>query len=76
MINCLRKSSSFGFLFRERLSVFVCASFPFGVEGGIWDLIVLFLIIATLFISSYFSLEVLFFLSVSAAESMYLPFEW
>ena len=28
---------------RECLSVCVCASFPFGFEGGIWDLIVLIL---------------------------------
>ena len=24
---------------RERSSIFVCASFPFGFEDGIWDLI-------------------------------------
>ena len=24
--------------FRKRLSVCVCASFPFGFEGGMWDL--------------------------------------
>ena len=28
-------------VFRERLSVCVCASFPFGFEGGMWELIVL-----------------------------------
>ena len=27
---------------RERLSVSVCTGFPFGSEGGIWDLIALF----------------------------------
>ena len=26
---------------RERLSICVCPSFPFGFEGGMWDLIVL-----------------------------------
>ena len=25
-------------VFRERLSVCLCASFPFGFEGGMWDL--------------------------------------
>ena len=24
-------------VFRERLSISVCASFPFGFEGGMWD---------------------------------------
>ena len=28
-------------VFRERFSVCLCASSPFGFEGGIWDLIVL-----------------------------------
>ena len=28
-------------VFRERLSIFMCASFPFGFEGGMWGLIVL-----------------------------------
>ena len=28
-------------VFRERLSICVCASFPFGFEGGMWDFIVL-----------------------------------
>ena len=28
-------------VFRECLSVCVCASFPFGFKGGMWDLIVL-----------------------------------
>ena len=28
-------------VFRERLSICVCASFPFGFEGWMWDLIVL-----------------------------------
>ena len=28
-------------VFRERLSVYVCAFLPFGFEGGVWDLIVL-----------------------------------
>ena len=28
-------------VFRERLSMFVCASFSFGFEGGMWVLIVL-----------------------------------
>ena len=28
-------------VFRERLSVSVCCSFPFGFEDGVWDLIIL-----------------------------------
>ena len=28
-------------VFRERWSIFVCASFPFGFKGGMWNLIVL-----------------------------------
>ena len=28
-------------VFHERLSICVYVSFPFGIEGGIWDLIVL-----------------------------------
>ena len=28
-------------VFRERLSVYVCTSSPFGFDGGMWDLIVL-----------------------------------
>ena len=43
MTTCLGKSSSFGFnvhVFRKQLSICVCASFPLGFEGGMWDLIV------------------------------------
>ena len=29
-------------IFRERVSLCVCASFPFCFEGGVWDLIVYF----------------------------------
>ena len=29
-------------VFRERLSICVYSSFPFGFEGGVWDLIVIF----------------------------------
>ena len=58
-------------VFRERLSVFVCPSFPFDVEGGIWDLIVLIPDNCRYFFSfSYFNLDDLFFVSVSATESM------
>ena len=28
-------------VFRERLSIYVCASLPFGFEGRMWDLIVI-----------------------------------
>ena len=28
-------------VFRDRLSAWVCSSFPFGFESGMWDLIVL-----------------------------------
>ena len=41
MTTCLRKSCSFVRIFRERLSVCMCASFLCGFEGGMWDLIVL-----------------------------------
>ena len=43
MTTCLRKSYSVGLLcvlFVNVLSVCVCASCPFGFEGGMWDLIV------------------------------------
>ena len=46
------KSCSFGLLcasFVNILSIGVCASFSFGFEGGMWDSIVLFFIIAFLF---------------------------
>ena len=39
MTTCLRNKCSFDF--RERLSICVYASFPFGFEAGMWDLIVL-----------------------------------
>ena len=39
MTNCLGKSCSFGF--KECLLVCTCASFPFGLEGGNWDVFVL-----------------------------------
>ena len=44
MTTCLGKSYLFSLLcvsFREHISIFVCPSFPFGFEGGMWDLIVL-----------------------------------
>ena len=43
MTSCLRKRCLFGLLcvFIEKVYLFVCASFPFSFEGGIWDLIVL-----------------------------------
>ena len=46
MTTCLEKSCSFGFTVRvfrdsERLSICVSASFPFGVDGRMLDLIVL-----------------------------------
>ena len=44
MTTCLGKRCSFSFtvhVFRERLSACVCASFPFGFDGRMWDLIVL-----------------------------------
>ena len=39
-------------LFRSCFWLCVCVSFPFGFEGGIWDLIVL---IPDYYLSSYFS---------------------
>ena len=43
MITCLERSLSFGLLcvFRERLSISVCVSFPFGFEAKMADLVVL-----------------------------------
>ena len=43
MITYLDRSCSFGLLraCRERLLIFVRASFPFAFEDGMWDLIVL-----------------------------------
>ena len=43
MTTCLGKSCLFSLLcvFRERLSVCMCVSFPFGFKGGMWDLILL-----------------------------------
>ena len=38
MITCLGKKCSFGLLYLS--FVCVCASFPFGFEGRMWDLIV------------------------------------
>ena len=43
MTTCLGKSFSFGLLrtraFRKLVSIYVFSYFPFGFEGGIWDLI-------------------------------------
>ena len=36
-------------VFRERLSICVCASVPFSFEGGMWDLVVLILNFVFLF---------------------------
>ena len=43
MTTSLRKSCSFGLLCLSFMNVyqFLCASFPFGFKGGMWDLIVL-----------------------------------
>ena len=44
MTTCLRKSCSFGLLCVSFVNVyqFLCvSSFPFGFEGGMWDVIVL-----------------------------------
>ena len=43
MTNCLGKSCLFGFLRVSFVIVFqsVCVLFPFGFEGGMWDLSVL-----------------------------------
>ena len=44
MTTCLGKSCSFGLPCVSFVNVYqfvcVCASFPFGFEGGMWDLIV------------------------------------
>ena len=46
MTTCLGKSCSFGLLCVSFVGVcqmlydFLCPSFPFGVEGGLWDVIV------------------------------------
>ena len=44
MTICLGKSCTIGLLcvyFMNVYEICVCASFPFGFEGGMWDLIVL-----------------------------------
>ena len=45
MATCLGKSCLFGLLCVSFVNVYqllcVCPSFPFGIEGGMWDLIVL-----------------------------------
>ena len=44
MPTCLGKRCSFGILcvsFEIVYQIFVCPSFPFGIEGGMWDVIVL-----------------------------------
>ena len=43
MTTCLGKSCSFGKLCLSWALVkfYVCPSFPFGIEGGMWDVIVL-----------------------------------
>ena len=53
---------------RERLSVCVCVSFPFGFEGGMWDLIVL---IPDRCVSVYFA-TILFHLLLFSAALMKL----
>ena len=40
MTTCLRKSCSFVSFVNE--CICECTSFPFGFEGGVWDLVVLF----------------------------------
>ena len=44
MTTCLGKSCSFGYLYVSFVGVgqiCVCPSFSFGIEGGMWDVIVL-----------------------------------
>ena len=45
MITCLGKSCLFGLLCVSFVNVYqiFCPSFPFGIEGGMWDVIVLIL---------------------------------
>ena len=40
MTTCLGNSCSFSLLCVSFVNVSVCAPFPFGFEGGMWDLIV------------------------------------
>ena len=45
MTTCLGKSIRCTVcVFRERLSVYICGSFPFGLENGMWYLNVLVLV--------------------------------
>ena len=41
MTTCLGKSYSFGLLSWALVKFCVCPSFSFGIEGGMWDVIVL-----------------------------------
>ena len=40
MTTCLGKSCSFGLLWVSFVNVYQFASFPYGFEGGVWDLII------------------------------------
>ena len=57
MTTCLEKELFIRFtvyVFRERLSICVCPSFPFDFEGGMWDLIA---VIPDHCLSIYFSID-------------------
>ena len=72
MTTCLGKSCSFGLLCACFVNVykFVCASFPFGFEGGMWDLIPdhCLSIFFPLFVEAKYSIPFLFCSIISLAQ--------
>ena len=58
MTTCLVKNCRFDLLFVSFVNVYQCmrVSFPFGFEGGLWDLVYQFLIITFLCSLRWFSL--------------------
>ena len=56
-------------VFRERLSICVCSSFPFGFKGGMWDLIVL---VVELCLSIYFVYQSSAGMLWGAVKSLYV----
>ena len=60
MTTCLGKSCSFGLLCVsfENVYQFVCASFPFGFEAGLWDLIVFAFLLLSLVVFNLVNLHI------------------
>ena len=70
MTTCLGKSCLFGLLcasFLNVISFLVCPSFPFGFQGGMWDLIVL---VRYHYLSSYFVFLGKYIFQISTSTSI------